>query len=84
MSMEQERIIDMKVYIVYRLVGRLGIADVVGVFSTLEKAQEYVTRYAKHIYIPSPDYVDVEEFADDNFTIEKWFVDTNALRGADL
>lgn len=72
-----------KVYIVYRLTGNLGIPDVVGVFSTLEKAEDSVKRFAKQLYNPGDDwdYFDVDEYAEDNFTIEKWFVDTNALRG---
>lgn len=73
----------MKVYIVYRLTGHLGIPDVVGVFSTLEKAEDAVKRFAKQFYNPGDNwnYVDVDEYAEDNFTIEKWFVDAATLRG---
>lgn len=71
----------MKVYIVYRLVGRLGISEVVGVFSTLEKAQDAVRRLAETQYSHDMKYTTIDEYIEDNFEIEKWFVDTQTLRG---
>ena len=72
----------MVVYIVYRLVGRLGIPGVIGVFSTLEKAEEASKKVAKQIYTPEDDYeyFIIDDFIKDNFTIEKWCVDID-VRG---
>lgn len=79
----------MKVYIVSELVGKLGIPNVVGVFSTLEMARNVLERVAKWKMSKSKkteDFKDfsneeVDEFIEENYSIDKWFVDTHCLRG---
>lgn len=68
----------MKVYIVSELLGKVGIPNVVGVFTTLELAKEAVTRVARSRGIKEED---IDNFIDENYDIEKWFVDTACLRG---
>lgn len=60
----------MKVYLVSELVGKFGIPSVIGVFSTLALAKEAVERICEE-----------ENRCEDDFDIEKWFVDTTTLRG---
>ena len=79
----------MKVYIVSELVGKLGIPNVVGVFSTLEMARNVLERVARWKMSKSKkteDFKDfsneeVDKFIEDNYSIDKWFVDTHCLRG---
>ena len=59
----------MKFYIVFELVGRLGIPNVVGVFSTLVLAQDAVDRVCKE-----------QHKSKEDFDIQKWFVNTATLR----
>jgi len=68
----------MKVYIVSELLGKVGIPNVVGVFTTLALAKEAVTRVARSRGIKEED---IDNFIDENYDIEKWFVDTACLRG---
>ena len=54
-----------------------GMPEIVGVFSSLEKAQNKVKSYAKSHNVLDED---LEDYIEDNFDIEKFFVDTYCLR----
>lgn len=70
----------MKVYIVSELVGvgSLRFKKNLGVFTTLPLCKEKLIRIAKSKGISEKD---IDKYIEENYSIDKWFVDTYCLRG---